>query len=333
MSEADHARKVDMPLDKHEWSPSPLPGQVVLVTTLSGEGTPNVAPKSWISSAAFGPPPVLMFGCNLDHATATNAVASGEFVVNIPGHDQIESAWRCGSDPKLHGGERFDACGFTPLPARKVAPPLIAECRAHIECHTCGTKEFGREVVIYGEVVSISADAALLEGEPADRYTALSPFFFLEKSHVAGLGAANSVGVEHKQPRHSLTILAVADLRRSVAFYKAAFGWPVRVEVPVFVEFRLPDGRGLGLYTRESFGINTGQVPESLPPNTIAGTELYFHVDDLSAADARLAAAGARLLSPCAPRDWGDDAAYYADPDGNVLVVARQRNVSGNPDT
>ena len=26
---------------------------------------------------------------------------------------------------------------------------------------------------------------------------------------------------------------------------------------------------------------------------------------------------------PAAPRDWGDEAAYFADPDGNVLVVAR----------
>jgi uncharacterized glyoxalase superfamily protein PhnB len=37
----------------------------------------------------------------------------------------------------------------------------------------------------------------------------------------------------------------------------------------------------------------------------------------------RLTAAGARVLSPVAPRDWGDDAAYFADPDGNVIVVAR----------
>jgi len=36
-----------------------------------------------------------------------------------------------------------------------------------------------------------------------------------------------------------------------------------------------------------------------------------------------LEAAGARLLSAAAPRDWGDEAAYFADPDGNVLVVAR----------
>ena len=28
-------------------------------------------------------------------------------------------------------------------------------------------------------------------------------------------------------------------------------------------------------------------------------------------------------LSPLAPRDWGDEAAYFADPDGVVIAVAR----------
>ena len=50
---------------------------------------------------------------------------------------------------------------------------------------------------------------------------------------------------------------------------------------------------------------------------------LYLRVDDLPAAVDALEAAGARLLSAAAPRDWGDEAAYFADPDGNVLVVAR----------
>ena len=123
--------------------------------------------------------------------------------------------------------------------------------------------------------------------------------------------------------RHILTILAVADLEKSVAFYREAFGLPARVEVPVYVELALPDGRGLGLYAREAFASNTGHVPTLATPERIGGTELYFHVDDLDAAIRRLEAAGATLLSARAGRDWGDEAAYYADPDGNVLVIAR----------
>ena len=125
------------------------------------------------------------------------------------------------------------------------------------------------------------------------------------------------------EARHILTILAVADLERSVAFYRGAFGWPARVEVPVYVELGLPDGNGLGLYVKEAFAGNVGQIPTLATSERIGGTELYFRVDDLDAAIERLEAAGAHCLSQRGPRDWGDEAAYYADPDGNVLVVAR----------
>lgn len=125
--------------------------------------------------------------------------------------------------------------------------------------------------------------------------------------------------------RHVLTILAVEDLPRSVAFYRRAFGWPQVVDVPVYAEFELPGGQRIGLYERTSFGHNTGQVPARVAAGALAPTELYFHADDLEAALARLRDAGARVLSALAPRDWGDDAAYFADPDGNVLVIARRR--------
>ncbi len=124
-------------------------------------------------------------------------------------------------------------------------------------------------------------------------------------------------------PHHLLTILAVSNLARSVTLYESAFGWPRRVNVPVFVEFALPDGRGLGLYERESFGLNTGTAPAPLPPGAISGVEIYIHCEDPVEVGARLIAGGARELSPFSPRSWGDEAAYYADPDGYVLVVAR----------
>ncbi len=130
-------------------------------------------------------------------------------------------------------------------------------------------------------------------------------------------------------PRHVLTILAVADRERSAAFYREAFGWPARVDVPVYTELELPDGRGLGLYQREGFARNTGQAPHELPDGAISGTEVYLRCDDVEATMDRLRRAGARMLSDLAPREWGDDAAYFADPDGNVLVVARPSNDPG----
>jgi len=122
---------------------------------------------------------------------------------------------------------------------------------------------------------------------------------------------------------HILTILAVERLRESVDFYRAAFAWDTSVETPVYVEFTLPGGARIGLYEREAFARNTGRVPAKIADGELAPTELYFHTADLDAAIPRLQAAGARTLSPLAPRPWGDDAAYFADPAGNVLVLAR----------
>lgn len=124
-------------------------------------------------------------------------------------------------------------------------------------------------------------------------------------------------------PRHVLTILAVSDLSRASRFYEQAFELAPQVEVPVYREYELPHGQRFGLYQREAFGRNPGQVPVQVPTGELSATEVYFWVEELTPWLERLAAAGARLLSAAAPRPWGDEAAYFADPDGNVLVVAR----------
>lgn len=129
--------------------------------------------------------------------------------------------------------------------------------------------------------------------------------------------------------RHVLTILATTDLERAVRFYDAAFGWPKGVETPVYVELTLPGGMRLGLYAREAFARNTGQLPVLAPPGGLSPCELYFYPEPLEAALERMEAAGGRLLSALAPRPWGDEAAYFADPDGHVLVLARPLPATG----
>ena len=129
--------------------------------------------------------------------------------------------------------------------------------------------------------------------------------------------------------RLSLVILAVRDLSRATRFYSDVFGWSVAVEVPVYVEFALPDGMRLGLYQRDAFIKNTDAPATPRLAGHTTATELYLTVDDLVATLARLAAAGAPCRSPLAPRPWGDTAAYYEDPDGNVVVVARPTAATG----
>ena len=111
-------------------------------------------------------------------------------------------------------------------------------------------------------------------------------------------------------------IFAVSDVRQSAAFYEQAFGWPrnQRIDYSNYVEFELKGGT-LGLYERSGYAEEVGAEPVLVP-------------DDAVAAAARLEAAGARPLSPLVDRSWGEQAAWFADPDGNVVAVAQTELVA-----
>jgi flavin reductase (DIM6/NTAB) family NADH-FMN oxidoreductase RutF len=166
--------KVPFPPDKRAWRPSPLVGQIVLVTTLNEDGGSNVAPKSWISMMAFDPP-LLALGCTLKHWTARNILRSREFVVNIPGDDLAGTIWAANAHPHPRPVE---SVGLTPIPAQRVKPPLIAECKAHLECEYVQHLAFGDEVVLLGSIVAGSVDSLALEAP--DPYAYLRPLVFLE---------------------------------------------------------------------------------------------------------------------------------------------------------
>lgn len=122
----------------------------------------------------------------------------------------------------------------------------------------------------------------------------------------------------------ALTVLLVADLPRAAAFYDAAFAWTKTVDVPVYVEYRVNDGARLGLMVQGNMRQFVGDdLGGRRPVDGALRAEVYLHVDDLAAAIGRLEAAGAPCVGPRAPRGWGDEAAYFLDPDGYVVVVAR----------
>jgi len=50
---------------------------------------------------------------------------------------------------------------------------------------------------------------------------------------------------------------------------------------------------------------------------------VYVRVEDVDATAAQLEEAGGRALSPLEERAWGERAAWFADPDGNVVAVAQ----------
>ena len=119
-------------------------------------------------------------------------------------------------------------------------------------------------------------------------------------------------------------IFAVADLGRSLAFYDTAFDWPrnPRIDYSNYVELFPSDGGTLGLFEREGFAGTVGAEPLRVENGGVPPAYVYVRVDDVDDAIGRITTAGGRPLSPLRLREWGETAAWFADPDGNVIAVA-----------
>ena len=119
-------------------------------------------------------------------------------------------------------------------------------------------------------------------------------------------------------------ILAVSNLGRTLDFYETAFGWPRndRIDFANYVELVPPDGGTVGLYEKSGFAIEVGAEPVDISNGQVAPAYVYVRVEDVRATVASIERAGGRPLSPLSRRAWGEEAAWFADPDGNVIAVA-----------
>lgn len=116
-------------------------------------------------------------------------------------------------------------------------------------------------------------------------------------------------------------ILYVKDQARSREFYALSLGLAPRLDVPGMTEFELGAGCVLGLMPEKGIKRLLPALPDP-EEGRAPRAEVYLTVPEPAAFHARALAAGARELSPLAPRDWGDKAAYSLDPDGHVLAFA-----------
>ena len=114
-------------------------------------------------------------------------------------------------------------------------------------------------------------------------------------------------------------ILYVKDQAASTGFFSTVLEIEPGLNVPGMTEFDLGQGAVLGLMPNAGAARLVGEdVYEGPEPKS----ELYLIVDDPAAYHDRALSAGAREVSPLQPRDWGHNAAYSIDPDGNVIAFA-----------
>ena len=111
-------------------------------------------------------------------------------------------------------------------------------------------------------------------------------------------------------------MIYVAELDRSLAFYRDALGFRVIETYPgAYARLRSPRGT-------TSIALHLLEKKQSLDPK-LEGMRLYFEVDSLDAFCEALAKKGVALEQ--APKDmpWGWRHAYLRDPDGHEISLYR----------
>jgi flavin reductase (DIM6/NTAB) family NADH-FMN oxidoreductase RutF len=135
------------------------PGPVVLLTTAHKDRT-NVMTMSWHMMVEFEPPLVACVVSNANYSF-TALRATKECVIAIPALElapKVVEIGNCsGCDRDVDKFERF---GLTPAPAECVAPPLVAECFANLECRVADTRLVNKFNLFILEVVKAWTDPA-----------------------------------------------------------------------------------------------------------------------------------------------------------------------------
>ncbi len=114
------------------------PGPVVLLATQAPKAKPNVMAMSWHMMMEFEPPliGVLVSGNNYSFAALTK---TRECVITIPPMEMLDTLVSIGNCSG-RDVDKFARFPLTPLPAEHVAPPLIGECIASLECRVTDTR-------------------------------------------------------------------------------------------------------------------------------------------------------------------------------------------------
>ncbi|CAN5735649.1 flavin reductase family protein [soil metagenome] len=141
------------------------PRPIGWVSTTDADGVCNLAPFSHFNLVSTAPV-VLMFSCNTpadrsEKDTIANIRATGEFVVNMVSHAQVEQM-NATSAPSPRGVDEFELVGIEKAPSVHVRPPRVKASPTAMECRLLRFVDIEPEVdgdtrstVVFGRVIGI----------------------------------------------------------------------------------------------------------------------------------------------------------------------------------
>lgn len=173
-----------------------LPRPIAWVSSRSAAGVDNLAPHSFFTVASEDPP-VVSFTSVGRKDTLRNIEQTREFVVNLTTEALQAEVNASATDYPPEIGE-FDALGLEREPSAAVRPPRVARSPAALECVLAGFHPFGRSTVVFGRVVHLAVDEAMIrDGRP--RADLLRPLARLGGAEWTTIGTVSRL----RRPRYA----------------------------------------------------------------------------------------------------------------------------------
>ena len=150
---------------KETWKPGtvlyPLPA--VLVSCGAAPEEYNLLTVAWTGTVCTDPP-MCYVSIRPERHSYGIIRRTGEFVINLTTRRLARATDWCGV---LSGRDydKFREAGLTPLPAAKVAAPLVDESPVNIECRVRQVLPLGSHDMFLAEVVNVQVDAAYIDLE------------------------------------------------------------------------------------------------------------------------------------------------------------------------
>lgn len=174
-----------------------FPVPTVLVTAQSGNSKPNIITIAW-TGIMNSAPPVVYIGVNPIRYTHQLIIESGEYVINIPSADQVTAVDYCGMESGRNV-DKFEATGFTTLPANHIKAPLIAECPVNIECKVRQVLHLESHDVFIADVLAIHYNEGVLDEKGRPDFKKIKPYGYCLSEYHALTDQIGSYGFSKKR--------------------------------------------------------------------------------------------------------------------------------------
>lgn len=146
------------------------PRPVCFASTIDKRGKVNLSPFSFFNMFSSNPPIVIFSPSrrvrdNTAKHTLQNVLEVPEVVINVVTYDMVQQTSLASCEyPK--GTDEFIKAGFTKEPATLVAPPMVKESKAKLECEVLEIKPLGTGAgagnLVISEVLCLHVDDSLL---------------------------------------------------------------------------------------------------------------------------------------------------------------------------